>query len=55
LVSYDTIIRKGRRFDGIGAPSTVRNLGIRGGHVVAVMPHHLDETDCPQVIDATGK
>jgi N-acyl-D-aspartate/D-glutamate deacylase len=55
LVSYDTIIRKGRWFDGTGAPSAVRNLGIRDGHVVTITPHDLDETACPQVIDATAK
>jgi N-acyl-D-aspartate/D-glutamate deacylase len=55
LVSYHTIIRNGRWFDGTGAPSAVRNLGIRDGHIVAITPHDLDETDCPQVIDATGK
>jgi N-acyl-D-aspartate/D-glutamate deacylase len=55
LVTFDTIIRNGRWFDGTGAPSAVRNLGIRDGHVVAITPHDLDETDCPQVIDATGK
>jgi N-acyl-D-aspartate/D-glutamate deacylase len=54
-VTYDTIIRHGRWFDGTGAPSAVRNLGIRDGHVVAITPHDLDETGCPQVIDATGK
>lgn len=55
LVSYDTIIRNGRWFDGTGAPSALRNLGIRDGHVVAITPHDLDDTDCPQVIDAVGK
>jgi N-acyl-D-aspartate/D-glutamate deacylase len=54
-VTYDTIIRNGRWFDGTGAASAVRNLGIRGGHVVAISPDQLDETGCPQVIDATGK
>jgi N-acyl-D-aspartate/D-glutamate deacylase len=54
-VSYDTIVRNGRWFDGTGAPSAVRNIGIRDGHVVAVTPHALDETECPQIIDATGK
>ncbi len=54
-MTYDTIIRNGRWFDGTGAPSAVRNLGIRDGHVVAVTPHELDQTDCPQVIDASGK
>ncbi|OBG14526.1 hypothetical protein A5765_11155 [Mycolicibacterium celeriflavum] len=55
MVSYDTIIRNGRWFDGTGAPSAVRNLGIRDGRVVAVSTDDLDATDCPQVIDATGK
>ncbi len=54
-VSYDTIIRNGRWFDGTGAPSAVRDIGIRHGHVVAISPDPLDGTDCPQVVDATGK
>jgi N-acyl-D-aspartate/D-glutamate deacylase len=53
-VSYDTIIRNGRWFDGTGAASAVRTLGIRDGHVVAISAEDLDETGCPQVIDATG-
>ncbi|KUH88722.1 hypothetical protein AU186_19075 [Mycobacterium sp. GA-1999] len=55
MVSYDTIIRNGRWFDGTGASSAMRNLGIRDGRIVAVSPDDLDATDCPQVIDATGK
>jgi N-acyl-D-aspartate/D-glutamate deacylase len=54
-VTFETIIRNGRWFDGTGAPSAIRNLGIRGGHVVAVTPDDLDDTDCPQVIDASEK
>ncbi|WKG00943.1 amidohydrolase family protein [Mycolicibacterium sp. HK-90] len=54
-MSFDTIIRNGRWFDGTGAPSAVRNIGIRGGHVVTITSEPLDETGCPQVIDATGK
>ncbi|MBU9765224.1 amidohydrolase family protein [Mycobacterium sp. TNTM28] len=54
-MSYDTIIRGGRWFDGTGAPSAVRTIGIRDGHVVAISPEPLDETDCPQIIDAAGK
>jgi N-acyl-D-aspartate/D-glutamate deacylase len=54
-VTYDTIIRNGRWFDGTGAPSAVRNLGIRDGRIVAITPHHLDGTGCPQVVDAAGK
>lgn len=54
-MTYDTIIRNGRWFDGTGAPSAVRNIGIIGGRIAAVTPHALDETGCPQVIDAAGK
>jgi N-acyl-D-aspartate/D-glutamate deacylase len=54
-VKYDTIIRNGRWFDGTGAPSAVRTIGIRDGHVVAITQDELDDADCPQVIDATGK
>ncbi|ULN45081.1 amidohydrolase family protein [Mycolicibacterium goodii] len=54
-VTYDTIVRNGRWFDGTGAPSAVRNIGIRCGHVVAVTEQELDASECPQVIEATGK
>jgi N-acyl-D-aspartate/D-glutamate deacylase len=54
-VSYDTIVRNGRWFDGTGAPSAVRNIGIRDGHVVTISPDSLDDRGCPRVIDATGK
>jgi N-acyl-D-aspartate/D-glutamate deacylase len=52
-VTFDTVIRNGRWFDGTGAPSAIRNIGIRDGHIAAVTPESLD--GCPQVIDATGK
>jgi N-acyl-D-aspartate/D-glutamate deacylase len=52
-VTYDTIIRNGRWFDGTGAASAVRNIGIRDGHVVAITADELDQTDCPRVLDAT--
>ncbi len=55
LVTYDTIIRDGRWLDGTGAPSAVRTIGIRGGHVVAITPQDLDDAGGREVIDATGK
>ncbi len=54
-MTYDTIIRNGRWFDGSGAPSAVRTIGIRDGHVAAIVDGELDEAGCPQVIDAEGK
>jgi hypothetical protein len=43
LVTYDTIIGDGRWFDGTGAPSALRDIGIRDGHVVAITPDDLDD------------
>ncbi|MHA3021449.1 N-acyl-D-amino-acid deacylase family protein [Mycobacterium sp. BMJ-28] len=52
--TFDTVIRGGRWFDGTGAPSAVRTIGIRAGQVVAISADELDTTGCPQVIDAAG-
>ncbi|MEY8017229.1 N-acyl-D-amino-acid deacylase family protein [Mycobacterium servetii] len=57
-VTYDVIIRDGLWFDGTGRPPRTRTLGIRDGLVVAVVgpaDGPLDETGCPEVIDAAGK
>jgi N-acyl-D-aspartate/D-glutamate deacylase len=54
-VAFDVIIRNGRWFDGTGAPSAIRNLGIRDGRVAAVTPDDLDRAGCPTVIDASDK
>ena len=54
-MGFDTVIRNGRWFDGTGAPSAIRNIGIRDGHVTAISAEPLDEADCTQVIDAEGK
>jgi N-acyl-D-aspartate/D-glutamate deacylase len=52
---YDVVISGGRWFDGTGAPSAVRHLGVRDGQVVAVSAEPLDTTGCPEVVDAAGK
>ncbi len=54
-MSYDTIIENGRWFDGTGAASAIRTLGLRDGRVAAVSAEPLDTTGCPRVIDATGR
>jgi N-acyl-D-aspartate/D-glutamate deacylase len=54
-VTYDTIIRNGRWFDGSGAPSAVRTIGIRDGHIAVITADALDETGCDEVIDASGR
>lgn len=53
--AFDLIIKNGRHFDGTGAPSGIRNLGIRDGRVRAISTTALDETGCPEVIDAAGQ
>ncbi|MCV7069687.1 amidohydrolase family protein [Mycolicibacterium rufum] len=54
-MSYDTIIRNGRWFDGTGAPSAVRTIGIKGGHVAVITDDDLADADAAEVIDASGK
>lgn len=54
-MSFDVIVRGGRWFDGTGAPSAARHLGIRDGRVATVSATPLDETGCPRVIDAEGR
>jgi N-acyl-D-aspartate/D-glutamate deacylase len=49
------IVRDGLWFDGAGVAPRVRTLGIRDGVVTAVAAEPLDETGCPEVIDAAGK
>ena len=55
-MTYDVIVRNGLWFDGTGAAPQVRTLGIRDGIVADVSRRPpLDETGCPDVIDAAGK
>jgi N-acyl-D-aspartate/D-glutamate deacylase len=54
-VAYDVIIRDGLWFDGTGSAPQTRSLGIRDGVVCVVSAAPLDETGCPDVIDAAGK
>ncbi|MCV7397775.1 N-acyl-D-amino-acid deacylase family protein [Mycobacterium paraseoulense] len=54
-VAYDVIIRDGLWFDGTGGAPRTRTLGIRDGVVETVSDGPLDETGCPEVIDAAGK
>jgi N-acyl-D-aspartate/D-glutamate deacylase len=57
-VTYDVIIRNGLWFDGAGSVPLTRTLGIRDGVVASVADpakEPLDETGCPEVIDAAGK
>ena len=53
MTRFDTVVHGGRWFDGTGAASAVRHLGIRDGRVVAVSAEPLDETDA-HVVDAAG-
>ena len=54
-MAYDVIIRDGLWFDGTGSPPRTRTLGIRDGVLAAVSTEPLDQTGCPEVIDAAGK
>ena len=51
---YDTVITNGRWFDGTGAASALRNIGVRDGRVATVSAGPLDPAGA-DVIDATGQ
>lgn len=54
-MTYDVIVRDGLWFDGTGSAPSTRTLGIRDGLVAVVSADPLDETGCPNIIDAAGK
>ncbi len=54
-MGYDLIIRNGLWFDGLGNAPQARTLGIRDGVAPDIAAGELDETGCPEVIDAAGK
>ncbi|WP_149261806.1 amidohydrolase family protein [Actinomadura sp. K4S16] len=53
-MGFDVIIRGGRWFDGTGAPSAIRTLGIKDGKVAAVSAADLP-AEGARVVDASGK
>lgn len=54
-MSYDIIIKNGLYFDGSNQPGQLRHIGIKGGRIDAVSLSLLDESGCPEVLDAAGK
>jgi N-acyl-D-aspartate/D-glutamate deacylase len=54
-MTFDAIITGGLWFDGTGAAPAIRNIGVRDGRVAVVTTEQLDETGCPEVVDAHGK
>ncbi len=51
-MTFDVVIKNGRYFDGTGGPSTIRNLGIRDGHIGAVTEEPIEGAE---EIDASGQ
>lgn len=54
-MGYDAIIKNGLHFDGTGDPAVARNIAIKDGKVALATPMPIDETGCPEVIDARNK
>ena len=52
---FDVIVKNGLWFDGTGADPVRANLGVRDGRVAVVSSAPLDESGCPDVIEAEGK
>ncbi len=53
--SFDLVIRRGRWFDGTGAASAIRDVGVRGGVVAAVSADPLPVDGDTDVVEADGK
>jgi N-acyl-D-aspartate/D-glutamate deacylase len=54
-MNYDLIIKNGLYFDGSNQPGQLRHIGIKAGRIDAVSLSPLDESGCPEVLDAAGK
>ena len=54
-MSFDIIIKNGLYFDGTGAPGAQRHIGIKDGRIDVLSLSPLDESGCPEVLDAAGK
>ncbi|CAN5639560.1 amidohydrolase family protein [soil metagenome] len=54
-MTYDTIIANGRWFDGTGAVSAIRHLGLRDGVVAVVSAEPLTAGPDTEVLDAAGQ
>lgn len=54
-MNYDVIIKNGLYFDGSNQPGQLRHIGIKDGRIDAVSLSPLDESGCPEVLDAAGK
>jgi len=53
-MAYDVVLKGGLYFDGTGAPSVLRHIGVRDGRVAVVSEAPLDEAGS-EVVDARGK
>ena len=54
-MNYDVIIRNGLYFDGSNQPGQLRHIGIKDGRIDVLSLSPLDESGCPEVLDAAGK
>ena len=54
-MNYDVIIKNGLYFDGSDQPGQVRHIGIKDGRIDVLSFSPLDESGCPEVLDAAGK
>jgi N-acyl-D-glutamate deacylase len=53
-MQLDILVKGGLVFDGTGAPPEHRDVGIRGGRVVAVSAAPIDPRSAEKVVDARG-
>ncbi|MDZ4336944.1 MAG: N-acyl-D-glutamate amidohydrolase [Pseudomonas sp.] len=54
-MNYDVIIKNGLYFDGSNQPGQLQHIGIKDGRIDVLSLSPLDESGCPEVLDAAGK
>ncbi|WP_422909079.1 N-acyl-D-amino-acid deacylase family protein [Pseudomonas sp. MAC6] len=54
-MSHDIIIKNGLYFDGSNQQGQLRHIGIKDGRIDVLSLSPLNESGCPEVLDAAGK
>lgn len=55
MATYDTVINGGLYFDGTKKTASIKNVAIKNGKIAKVTSDKIVDTQCENIIDATGK
>lgn len=55
MTTYDTVINGGLYFDGTKKTASIKNVAIKNGKIAKVTNDKILDTQCENIVDATGK